>query len=273
MAVMFTFSANLSTLFPELPFADRFAAAREGGFEAVECQFPYTHTADHLAALLRANRLRMVLHNLPGGDPAAGDRGMACHPDRVGEFRAGVARGITHALALGVPQLNCLAGIQPAGVSDALARATLVGNLRFAAAALRVHGLRLLMEPINSFDVPGFFVNHAAQALAIMDEVGADNLYLQHDLYHAQRMQGELAGNLRALLPRIGHIQIADNPGRGEPGSGEINYRFLFDELDRLGYRGHVGCEYFPLEQRAGGTRAGLIWLAAHGRHPSGRPL
>ncbi|MDT4848838.1 Hydroxypyruvate isomerase [compost metagenome] len=273
MEGMFTFSANLSTLFTELPFADRFAAARACGFEAVECQFPYGHTPDHLAALLRANGLRMVLHNLPGGDAAAGDRGMACHPQRVGEFRAGVARGLTHALALGVPQLNCLAGLQPPGVSEAQARATLVGNLRFAAAALRVHGLRLLMEPLNTRDVPGFFVSRTAQALAIMDEVGADNLYLQHDLYHAQRMQGELAGTLRALLPRIGHIQIADNPGRGEPGSGEINHRFLFDELDRLGYSGHVGCEYFPLEKRDDGTRAGLTWLAAHGRHPSGRTL
>lgn len=273
MEGMFTFSANLSTLFTELPFADRFAAARECGFVAVECQFPYGHAPEELAALLRANGLRMVLHNLPGGNPAAGDRGMACHPDRVGEFRAGVAQAITHALALGVPQLNCLAGLRPAGVSDAQARATLVGNLRFAAAALRVHGLRLLIEPINTLDVPGFFVSTATQALALMDEVGADNLCLQHDLYHAQRMRGELAGNLRALLPRIGHIQIADNPGRGEPGSGEIHHRFLFDELDRLGYSGHVGCEYFPLDKSQHGTRAGLTWLAAHGRQPNGKPL
>ena len=267
------FAANLSMLWNELPFLDRFAAAARAGFTAVEFLFPYEFEAEAIAQRLKDHRLQLVLHNLPPGDWAAGERGTACWPGREDEFRAGLALALQYAAVLGTPQLHCMAGIPPQGVSEAQARATLVGNLRFAAAALRVHGLRLLVEPINTFDVPGFFVNRAAQALAIMDEVGADNLYLQHDLYHAQRMQGELAGNLRALLPRIGHLQIADNPGRGEPGSGEINHRFLFDELDRLGYSGHVGCEYFPLDKSQHGTRAGLTWLAAHGRQPNGKPL
>jgi hydroxypyruvate isomerase len=180
---------------------------------------------------------------------------------------------LSYADLLGVKQLNCLAGVKPADVSEAEARDTLVRNLRFAAGALQARGLRLLLEPINTLDVPGFFVSTADRALAIMDEVGADNLYLQHDLYHAQRMRGELAATLQQYLPRIGHIQIADNPGRAEPGTGEINHRFLFDELDRLGYSGHVGIEYFPKDSGQGGTQAGLPWLTAHGRTPQGLPL
>jgi hydroxypyruvate isomerase len=270
---MFTFSANLSTLFPDLPFPERFAAARDCGFVAVECQFPYDHPAPDVARWLADSGLRMVLHNLPAGNWSAGERGVACHPGREEEFRAGVALALSYAEVLGVSQLNCLAGVKPAEVSDDHARASLVGNLRHAASALRERGLRLLLEPINTLDVPGFLVSTADQALAIMDEAGADNLYLQHDLYHAQRMRGELAATLRHHLPRIGHIQIADNPGRAEPGTGEINHRFLFDELDRLGYSGHVGIEYFPKDSGPGGTQAGLAWLAAHGRTPEGSPL
>ena len=203
------------------------------------------------------NRLRVVLHNLPAGDWDAGERGIACHPDRVDEFRAGVARAISYAQALGVGQLNCLAGKLPAGVSEADARRTLVENLRFAAAALKAAGLRLLIEPINSFDIPGFYLTRTAQALAILDEVGADNALVQYDLYHAQRMEGELAATLQQHLARIGHVQLADNPGRHEPGTGEINYAFLFAHLDRIGYAGWVGCEYKP----ATSTEAGLGWL------------
>jgi hydroxypyruvate isomerase len=270
---MFTFSANLSTLFPDLPFPERFAAARDCGFVAVECQFPYDHPAPDVARWLADSGLRLVLHNLPPGNRAAGERGVACHPDREQEFRTGVALALSYADLLGVKQLNCLAGVKPADVSEAEARDTLVRNLRFAAGALQARGLRLLLEPINTLDVPGFFVSTADRALAIMDEVGADNLYLQHDLYHAQRMRGELAATLQQYLPRIGHIQIADNPGRAEPGTGEINHRFLFDELDRLGYSGHVGIEYFPKDSGQGGTQAGLPWLTAHGRTPQGLPL
>ncbi|MDX9700406.1 MAG: hydroxypyruvate isomerase [Rhodocyclaceae bacterium] len=250
------FSANLSMLFTEYDFPDRFAAAAAAGFQAVECQFPYDWPADILAERLRRAGLTMVLHNLPAGDWAGGERGIACHPDRVDEFQAGVERALAWAVTLGCPQLNCLAGIQPPGVSDALAHATFVHNLRHAAQRLATAGLRLLIEPINTRDIPGFFLNRSAQAAAVLDAVGADNLFIQYDVYHAQRMEGELAATLARLLPRIGHVQIADNPGRHEPGSGEIHYAWLLRELDRLEYSGWVGCEYVP----AGNTVDGLIW-------------
>jgi len=250
------FAANLSMLFTELPFLDRFEAAARAGFEAVEFLFPYAFEAQDIRARLDAHGLKLVLHNLPAGDWDAGERGIACHPDRVDEFRAGVARAITYAQALGVGQLNCLAGKAPAGVPDARLRETLVANLRFAAAELKGAGLHLLIEPINSFDIPGFYVNRTAQALDILDEVGADNAFVQYDIYHAQRMEGELAATLQKHIARIGHVQLADNPGRNEPGTGEINYPFLFAHLDRIGYSGWVGCEYKP----ATTTEAGLGW-------------
>ncbi len=250
------FAANLSMLFTELPFLDRFDAAARAGFEAVEFLFPYAFEAQDIRSRLDANNLKLVLHNLPAGDWEAGERGIACLPDRVDEFRAGVARAITYAQALGVGQLNCLAGKTPAGVPEAALRETLVANLRFAAAALKAAGLRLLVEPINTFDIPGFYVNRTAQALALLDEVGADNAFVQYDIYHAQRMEGELAATLQKHLARIGHVQLADNPGRNEPGTGEIHYPFLFAHLDRIGYSGWVGCEYKP----ASTTEAGLVW-------------
>jgi hydroxypyruvate isomerase len=243
-------------LFTEVPFLERFGRAARAGFQAVECQFPYEATPEQIRAELDAHHLSMVLHNLPAGDWAAGERGIACHPDRVDEFRAGVGRAITYARALGVPNINCLAGIAPAGVPLGLARQTLVDNLRFAAAQLQAVGIALLIEPINTYDIPGFFISTTAQALALMDEVGSDNLYVQYDLYHMQRMEGELAGTLQRHLGRIGHVQIADNPGRHEPGTGEINYPFVFAHLDRIGYDGWVGCEYKP----ATTTEAGLGW-------------
>jgi len=277
MRNMFAFSANLSTLFTDRPFPQRFAAAKASGFDAVECQFPYAHPVDELAALLSANCQRMVLHNLPAGDWAAGERSIACHPGRVGEFRAGVETAIAYALALGVPQLNVLAGVPPAEVGEALALATLSANLVYAARALAPHGLKLLVEPINRFDIPGFLVNRPALALtligALREQHGLDNLFLQYDLYHAQRTEGELASTLQRHLALIAHVQIADNPGRAEPGSGEIRYAFLFDWLERIGYQGHVGCEYFPADQGPGGTQAGLGWLAAHGRCADGSRL
>ena len=259
-------AANLTMLYNELPFLDRLAAAAQSGFQAVEFLFPYDFAAADIAASLKDNGLQLVLHNLPAGNWAGGERGIACHPDRVSEFRNGVHQALAYVAVLNPPQINVLAGIAPAGVAEADARRTLVENLKFAAEQLSERGIKLLMEPINTFDIPGFFVNRTAQALAIMDEVDSPTLCLQHDIYHAQRMEGELAANLTQHLPRIGHIQLADNPARNEPGTGEIAYRFLFDQLDALGYTGWIGCEYKPKDSGPGGTHAGLGWVAAHGQ-------
>ncbi|RYG12210.1 MAG: hydroxypyruvate isomerase [Burkholderiales bacterium] len=253
------FAANLSMLFTEVPFLERFAAARAAGFDAVEYLFPYPYPREALRAALRDNALTQVLHNLPAGDWDAGERGIACHPDRVTEFQDGVARAISYATFLECPQVNCLAGKLPAGVAREEAHATLVGNLGFAAAALGEAGIRLLIEPINSLDIPGFFLTRTDQALALMDEVGSPNLFLQYDIYHAQRTEGELGATLRDHLARIGHIQLADNPGRNEPGTGEINYRWLLAHIDALGYSGTIGCEYKPRTT----TAEGLGWRAA----------
>ena len=237
------FAANLSMLFTELPFMRRFEAAARAGFEAVEYLFPYAFPKHELAAALRANGLVQVLHNLPAGRWEDGERGIACHPGRVAEFRAGVGLAIGYAQALGCPQLNCLAGRVPGDASAADGRRTLVDNLRFAARELERAGIRLLLEPCNTRDMPGFFVNRSDQGLRIMDAVGSSNLRLQYDLYHMQRMEGELAATVERNLARIGHIQLADNPGRHEPGTGEINYPFLFDFLDRIGYDGWATME------------------------------
>lgn len=250
------FAANLTMLFTEVPFLDRFERAAKSGFEAVEFLFPYGYPADEIKQRLDAHGLTLVLHNLPAGDWDAGERGIACHPDRVDEFHAGVANGIAYANALGVRQLNCLAGKSPAGVTEQRLRQTFVDNLRHAAGELKQAGLRLLIEPINTFDIPGFYLTRTAQAAAILAELDADNAFVQYDIYHAQRMEGELAATLQKHLPRIGHIQLADNPGRNEPGTGEINYPFLFAHLDCIGYDGWIGCEYRP----ATTTEAGLGW-------------
>ncbi len=251
------FAANLSLLFTEHAFLDRFAAAAEAGFAAVECQFPYDWPLVQVAEARERAGVPLVLHNLPAGDWAGGERGIACHPDRVDEFQAGVEQALVYARALGCTQLNCLAGIAPADVDPDALRETFIGNLAFAARMLVAEGMRLLIEPINTFDIPGFYLNRSAQAVDILAAVGADNLFIQFDVYHAQRMEGELAGTLSRHLARIAHIQIADNPGRHEPGSGEIRFPFLFDHLDAIGYTGWVGCEYLP----AGTTEGGLHWL------------
>jgi hydroxypyruvate isomerase len=251
------FAANLTMLFNEVAFLDRFAAARRAGFAGVEYLFPYEHDAKELRRRLDEQGLAQVLHNLPAGNWGAGERGIACHPDRVAEFEEGVDRAIQYATALGCRQLNCLAGIVPASVDQARARATFVTNLRGAAGRLKDAGIRLLIEPINTRDIPGFFLRTTAQALEIMTEVGSENLFLQYDVYHMQIMEGDLATTIQQHFDRIGHVQIADNPGRHEPGTGEINYDFLFDHLDRIGYAGWVGCEYKP----AASTESGLGWM------------
>ncbi|MDE8348531.1 MAG: hydroxypyruvate isomerase [Acidocella sp.] len=253
------FAANLTMLFTELPFLERFAAAAQAGFKAVEFLFPYDHEPVTIHAALQANHLSLVLHNLPAGNWAGGERGIACAPERISEFREGVAKAISYAQALNCPQLNCLAGIV-APENATIAHTTLVENLGFAAAALQKAGLILLLEPVNTQDIPGFFVNRSAQALAIINEVSAPNLKLQYDIYHAQIMEGNLSRTIETNLAAIGHIQLADNPGRHEPGTGEINYHYLFKKLDTLGYAGWIGCEYKPKST----TQAGLGWLAAH---------
>ena len=253
------FAANLTMLFTELPFMQRFEAAAKAGFKAVEYLFPYAFDKKELAAALRATGLQQVLHNLPAGNWESGERGIACHPDRVSEFREGVGMAIDYATALGCPKLNCLLGKLPAGMSAEEARKVAVENLRFAARELQSAGIMLLIEPINHFDIPGFFLTRTDQALAIIDEVGSTNLLLQYDIYHAQRMEGELASTISKNMARIGHIQLADNPGRGEPGTGEINYPWLFKHIDAAGYTGWIGCEYKP----RGTTVDGLGWRSA----------
>ena len=250
-------AANLSMLFNELDFLDRFEAAAEAGFKGVEYLFPYAFDKQALAEQLDKHGLTQVLHNLPAGNWEAGERGIACHPDRVAEFQRGVDQAIEYAQALGCRQINCLAGITPEGVSETEVRETFVSNLRFAADKLGAVGIRLLIEPINTYDIPGFYLNRTAQALEIIEAVGSDNLFVQYDIYHAQRMEGELANTIAKNLPRIAHIQLADNPGRNEPGSGEINYCWLFRHIDEIGYDGWIGCEYKP----AAGTREGLGWI------------
>jgi hydroxypyruvate isomerase len=254
------FAANLTMLFNEHAFLDRFGAAAANGFRAVEFLFPYAYEVEQIADKLQTHKLELVLHNLPAGNWDAGERGIACHPDRVGEFQHGVGDAIRYAKALKVKQLNCLVGILPKGGSREAARQTVVSNLRFAGDALKAEGIRLLIEPINTFDIPGFFLSGTHQALELIQDSGSDNVFVQYDIYHMQRMEGELANTIKANLSMIKHIQLADNPGRFEPGTGEINYGFLFAFLDRIGYDGWIGCEYKPKT----GTVEGLGWRTGH---------
>lgn len=254
-------AANLTMLFTELPFLDRFEAAAQAGFKGVEFLFPYSFEAEEIGEKLNTYGLQLILHNLPAGNWENGERGIACCPDRISEFQQGVDTAIHYAKVLGVKQLNCLAGTVPFGVSAELARATFVGNVQFAAAKLQAEGIRLLIEPINHFDIPDFFLTGTHQALELIKESGTSNLFIQYDIYHMQRMEGELANTIKAHLTHIKHMQLADNPGRFEPGTGEINYRFLFQFLDEIGYDGWIGCEYKP----KAGTVAGLGWRVVHG--------
>ena len=259
MVPMPRFSANLHFLFNERDFLDRFAAAAAAGFRAVEFPDPYAHPLPELAARLRANDLACVLLNFPMGDRAKGEMGIACLPDRVIEFRAGVARAIEAARALGCPRLNCMAGRRPPGVDPGALRATLVQNLTVAAQSCADAGLELCLEPLNSVDCPDIFIDGTTLATEVMGAVGARNLRLQFDCYHLQIMEGGLEAALQRLLPMIGHVQIGDVPGRHEPGTGEIDYPRLFALLDRLGYGGWVGAEYRP----SGRTEDSFGWMRA----------
>ena len=251
------FSANLSMLYTELPFTERFAAAAADGFKAVEYVGAYDQDKDALAALLARHGLTQALFNLPAGDWAAGDRGIGCHPDRVDEFRKGVGTAIAYAEATGCEMVNCLAGIVPSGHDRAVLEQVLVENLRYAAPRLAEAGIKLLLEPINPRDIPGFLVNSTDDFKRIAGQVDHDNLFLQYDFYHMQVVQGDLLPTFRRLQDRIAHVQVADNPGRHEPGSGEINYTTIFNALDEAGYSGWVGAEYKP----QAGTTAGLQWF------------
>lgn len=251
------FAANLTMMFNEVPFLQRFDAAAQAGFKAVEFLFPYEHTPEEVAAQLKENKLENVLFNMPPGDWAAGERGIASLPGREEEFKAGVAKAITYAKALGTPRLHVMAGLLPEGADAAQHRATYIENLTYAAAETTKHGIMLLIEPINSRDMPRYFLNNQADAHAIREEVGASNLKVQMDFYHVQIMEGDIAMKVRKWLPHIGHIQIAGVPERHEPDTGEINYDYLYRLLDQLGYDGWLGCEYRP----AKGTVEGLGWM------------
>jgi hydroxypyruvate isomerase len=249
-------------LYNELPFLDRFEAAAKDGFTGVEYLFPYDFDKNELAKRLKDYGLTQALHNLPAGDWAGGERGIAILPERVGEFRDGVARAIDYATTLGCKQVNCIAGLTPKGAAPERLRETLVENLSYAAGELKKAGIKLLMEPINTRDIPGFFLTRTKDAVAIIEEIGSDNLFVQYDIYHMQIMEGDLTRTIEANLAHIAHIQLADNPGRNEPGTGEINYPFLFKKIDALGYDGWIGCEYKP----ATTTTEGLGWFAPYAK-------
>ena len=254
---MLSFSANLSMLFTEVDFLERFGRASNAGFRAVECQFPYAYSIDALVEQLQRHQLSQVLHNLPPGDWAKGDRGIACLPDRIGEFQESVGRAIEYATALDCRRLNCLAGIAPAEADPDELHATFVDNLRFAARELKGHGITLVIEPLNTRDTPGFYLHTASQAVEIIQEVGADNLRLQFDVYHVHIMEGDVVASIQRNIRHIAHVQIADDPGRHEPGTGTIDFASVFQALEDANYADWVGCEYVPLKT----TEESLSWL------------
>src|SRR3569623_1990763 len=256
---MLKFDPNLTQLYFEHPFLDRFAAAAADGFKGVEYRAPYGEAKEAIAERLQQHGLEQVLFNFPAGDWNAGERGIACLPGREEEFRRGQGQANEYAQALGCTRLNCLAGLMPAGVEPGALEATLVENLRFAAERLADLGIKLQLEALNTIDTPACFVSSTDHFERIHEQVGSENLFLQYDFYHMQIMQGDLMRSFIRLQPLISHVQIADNPGRHEPGTGEINYGFIFAELERLGYDGWVGCEYVP----AGKTSDGLGWFQA----------
>ncbi len=255
------FAANLTMLYTEHPFLERFDRAAQSGFNAVEFLFPYDEDVAAISDALKRNGLTQVLFNLPAGDFAAGERGIANDPSRVGEFRDGVSRALEIADRLDCRQLNCLVGLELDGVPLDTQWKTMVENLRFVAEQTKVAGVRQVVEPLNSIDTPGFMLVTTADALRLLEEVGSDNLRIQYDVYHMQRMEGNLTATLRQHLDRIGHVQVADSPARNQPGTGEINYPFIFETLDEVGYAGSIGCEYKPVPN----TEESLGWLREWG--------
>jgi 2-dehydrotetronate isomerase len=255
------FAANLSFIFQEVDFLDRFAAAAACGFKGVEYLSPYEYAPEVIAERLRQHGLEQALFNMPPGDWAAGERGIGALVGREDEFRAGVDTALDYARATNCRILHAMAGVLPAGQDRARAERIYIANLQHAADRLGAAGLILVIEPINTRDIPGYFLNTTTQAMAIIEQTGRANLKLQLDLYHVQIMEGDLAHRIRALADHYSHVQIAGNPGRHEPDVGEINYPYLFDLLDELGYAGWVGCEYRP----RGETKAGLGWAKRYG--------
>jgi hydroxypyruvate isomerase len=253
-------AANLTMLFGEVDFLDRFGAAAGAGFRGVEFLFPYAYEAPVLKGRLREHGLTQVLHNLPAGDWAAGERGIACLPDRVEEFEAGVGKAIAYATALECNRVNCLAGILPKTVDPGAARETFVRNLRYAAPRFEAAGITLLIEPINTRDMPGFFLSSTRQALDVIDDVASKNLSVQYDIYHMQTMGEAVAATIEEHLSQIAHLQLADVPGRHEPGTGDIDFGTLLTHIDRIGYTGWIGCEYIPKTT----TVDGLGWAAPY---------
>lgn len=258
---MVRLAANLSTMFQDAPFLDRFDRAADAGFAAVEFMFPYESPAEDVAAKARSRSLEVVLFNLPAGDWAGGDRGLAALPDRVEECRAGIAKALEYADALSCERLHLMAGVVPGAERTAAHEETYIANIRYAADALAKAGKTLLIEAINTrVDIPGYFLDNSAHAVRLIELVDRPNVQFQYDIYHMQIMEGDLARRIEALLPLIGHIQLADNPGRNEPGTGEIDYPWLLNRIDELGYQGWIGCEYKPL----GNTEDGLGWASPY---------
>ena len=255
------FAANLSMMFNEVAFLDRFTAARAAGFEGVEFLFPYDCPATDLRSRLSGEGLTQVLFNMPPGDWTNGERGLACVPGRQVEFREAVKKALDYAAALECRQVHCMAGILPAGVSTTTATAVYAANLAWASEQAKPAGVRLVIEPINHRDMPGYFLNTEAQGAAVVEAIGRDRVGLQFDVYHCQTTEGDITKRMEQFLPVIAHMQIADVPARNEPGTGEIGWRFVFRRMDELGYRGWVGCEYRP----AGDTVAGLKWRQEFG--------
>jgi hydroxypyruvate isomerase len=254
-------AANLSMMFNEVPFLDRFAEARKSGFEAVEFLFPYEHSAAELRRRLEDNGLTQALFNAPPGDWGNGERGLASLPGRTEEFRAGVKQALEYATALGCKLVHCMAGIVPPGLPPVTAASLYAANLAWAAEQAKSAGVRLAIEPINHRDMPGYFLNTQAQGAAIVEAIGTDRLGLQFDVYHVQVTEGDITKRMEKYMPVIAHMQIADVPARNEPGTGEIGWAYVFRRMDELGYQGWVGCEYRP----AGDTVAGLGWRAQFG--------
>lgn len=251
------FAANLSMMFQEVPFLDRFAAARAAGFAGVEFLFPYDHAKEEITVRLETAALKQALFNTVPGDWAKGERGLACLPGREAEFLAGVDKALDYAAALGCPTIHCMAGLRPKDVEESRLEATYVANLKEAAARAARRSVTVVIEPINTRDIPGFYLNYQKQGRAVIEKVGADNLKLQLDLYHCQIMEGDLAIHIRDFADITGHVQIAGVPDRHEPDVGEVSYPYLFEALDRTGYQGWIGCEYRP----RGRTEDGLGWL------------